>query len=79
MSNYGESYYPEEVKEPIYYRLSADVNVEELFGFIIENLPYKKVLRLKFLLNASVKDKENITLKEAEALSKIFSWYKDED
>ena len=62
-----------EIKEPLWYRLSADANIDDLFGFIIENLPYKKVLRLKFLLNASIKDKENITLKEAEALERIFN------
>ena len=65
-------------KEPLSYRLSADVNVDDLFGFIIENLPYKKVLQLKFLLNASVKTKDDITVKEAEALSKIFSWCKQD-
>ena len=63
-----------EIKEPLWYKLSADANIDDLFGFIIENLPYKKVLRLKFLLNASIKDRENITLKEAEALERIFNW-----
>ena len=79
MSNYGESHYPDEFKEPLCYRLSADVNIDDLFGFIIENIPYKKVLRLKFLLNASTKEKEELTIKEHEALSKIYSWYKEEN
>lgn len=60
-------------KEPLSYKLSADVNVDDLFGFIIENLPYKKVLQLKSLLNATVKTKDNITVKEAQ---EIFSWWK---
>ena len=68
----------EKINKPLWYKLSADVNVDDLFGFIIENMPYKKVLRLKFLLDASIKNKEDLTLKEAETLSKIYSWYKDE-
>lgn len=60
-------------KEPLSYKLSADVNIDDLFGFIIENLPYKKVLQLKSLLNASVKTKDNITVKEAQ---EIFSLWK---
>ena len=50
-------------REPLSYRLSADVNVKELFNFIVENIPYKKVLELRDLLNVSTKDTPELTLK----------------
>ena len=41
-------------QEPLSYRLTADVDIKELFTFIVENLPYKKVMQLRDLLNVSV-------------------------
>ena len=66
MTNYGEGYYPEDLKEPLSYRLSADVDVDDLFKFIIENIPYAKVIKLRNLLN---EDFKNVTIELLHKLS----------
>ena len=56
----------EKTYEPLSFRLSADVNVDELFKFIIENIPYAKVIKLRDLLN---EDFKNITIELLHKLS----------
>ena len=46
--------YMETRPQELSYRLTADVNVKDLFTFIVENVPYKKVMQLRDLLNVSV-------------------------
>ena len=57
----------EKQHQQLSYRLSADVNVDELFEFIIENVPYAKVIKLRDLLN---EDFKNITIELLHKLSK---------
>ena len=45
--------YMETRPQELWYRLTADVNVKDLFTFIVENVPYKKVMQLRDLLNVS--------------------------
>ena len=40
--------------QELWFRLSSDVNIKDLFTFIVENVPYKKVMQLRDLLNVSV-------------------------
>ena len=36
------------------FRLSSDVDIKDLFHFMVENISYKKVMQLRDLLNVSV-------------------------
>lgn len=46
-------------KEPLAYKITADTDIKQLFIFIVENLPYKKVVELRDLLNVSLKGEYN--------------------
>ena len=46
--------YREMQPQELSYRLTSDVDIKDLFHFMVENISYKKVMQLRDLLNVSV-------------------------
>ena len=63
--------YMETRPQELSFRLSSDVDINELFNFIVENLPYKKVIQLRDKLNISVETSTNAIQKRDSYLEQI--------